>query len=90
MNSLAVLLAFVEQLELEPWIDRAACHDVDQRVFFPERGETQALAKRICKDCEVRHECLDYALRANEKHGVWGGLSVRQRRQIRRERRLAA
>jgi WhiB family transcriptional regulator, redox-sensing transcriptional regulator len=56
--------------------------------FFPTRGESARDAKAICATCPVRQECLEYALRWDQLCGVWGGLSERERRQLRRERRL--
>ena len=55
--------------------------------FFPARGESARDAKAICALCSVRDECLDYAMRFDQLCGVWGGLSERERRQLRRERK---
>jgi WhiB family transcriptional regulator, redox-sensing transcriptional regulator len=60
---------------------------VSKHIFFPERGEDERPAKRICGTCPVKGFCLEYALAAGEKHGIWGGTSERQRRNLRRERR---
>lgn len=59
---------------------------VSQRddIFFPSRGAPTAPAKAICAVCEVRAECLDWAIEHSEKYGIWGGLSERERRHIRR------
>jgi WhiB family redox-sensing transcriptional regulator len=54
--------------------------------FFPARGESVRDAKAVCAVCPVREECLDFALRMKVAHGVWGGLSERERRSVRRER----
>ncbi|MCU1468294.1 MAG: transcription factor WhiB [Actinomycetia bacterium] len=54
--------------------------------FFPARGESVRDAKAVCAVCPVRDECLDFALRMKVAHGVWGGLSERERRTVRRER----
>ena len=53
-------------------------------LFFAERGESMAEAKKVCSQCPVKAECLQYAMDLNIKHGVWGGVSERQRRQKRR------
>lgn len=66
------------------WRGRALCQQVDQELFFPEKGGSPKDAKRVCLACEVRVECLAYALDNGEPYGVWGGLSERERR-----RRLA-
>lgn len=65
-----------------PWTDQALCAQTDPEAFFPELGATTLAAKRICATCPVRAECLDYALATETpkfRHGVWGGLSPRQR-----------
>lgn len=66
-----------------PWQDQARCRDLDVDAFFPERGESSREAKEICAACPVRIECLNYALRNDERHGVWGGMTERERRRLR-------
>jgi WhiB family redox-sensing transcriptional regulator len=66
------------------WTERAGCRGLDANFFHPERGEDAALAKRVCAACPVRDECLTFALWHFEKHGVWGGMSERERRPLRR------
>jgi len=70
------------------WRQRARCRGLDPELFFPGLGESTAEAKAVCAGCPVRMPCLDYALDTSERHGVYGGLSERERRKIRR-RRLA-
>jgi WhiB family redox-sensing transcriptional regulator len=70
------------------WQERANCLGVDPDLFFPERGASTREAKGVCKGCEVRLECLEYALAQGEKFGIWGGLSERERRRVRRQRAL--
>ena len=53
-------------------------------IFFPEKGGSSREAKRICSECPVRIECLNYALRRDERYGVWGGMSERERRRLKR------
>lgn len=67
-----------------PWAAFAACRDRDPDAFFPanEVGEREAV--RICNGCPVRIECLEFALEANIKFGVWGGLTEKQRLALRR------
>lgn len=76
-------------LKPEPWMDEGACVEpgVDPDAFFPERGASSREAKDICHECPVREQCLEYALTNNETFGIWGGLSERQRRPLRRQRR---
>ena len=68
----------------EEWRESALCRQVSPELFFPEKGESSQDAKRICGMCAVRQECLDYAMRAGEKFGVFGGVSERGRRKLRR------
>ncbi|MEI8001188.1 MAG: WhiB family transcriptional regulator [Actinomycetes bacterium] len=78
-----------EQLEEERrWQERANCLGVDPDLFFPERGASTREAKAVCRGCEVRDDCLEYALANGEKFGIWGGLSERERRRVRRQRAL--
>jgi WhiB family transcriptional regulator, redox-sensing transcriptional regulator len=67
-----------------------ACRGADPDLFFPDRGESLEPAKAVCAECVVRDECLEFALAAGERFGVWGGTSERERRRIRRQRRTAA
>lgn len=67
----------------------AACRSSDPDVFFTSRGEDAHEAKAICATCVVRPACLEYALTERIKHGVWGGKSEKDRRQMRRVRRLS-
>lgn len=71
------------------WQDYANCRGADADLFFPERGASTRKAKAICHACEVRNECLDYALDNGEKFGIWGGMSERERRRVRRDRLVA-
>lgn len=66
------------------WQERALCAQTDPEAFFPEKGGSTREAKRVCESCEVRQECLEYALENDERFGIWGGLSERERRRIRR------
>jgi WhiB family transcriptional regulator, redox-sensing transcriptional regulator len=68
----------------DEWQDRALCAQTDPEAFFPEKGGSTREAKKICLGCEVRHECLDYALAHDERFGIWGGLSERERRRLKR------
>ncbi|AVP69554.1 WhiB family transcriptional regulator [Rhodococcus hoagii] len=75
--------AMVDPAE-EQWQDRALCAQTDPEAFFPEKGGSTREAKRICLGCEVRGECLEYALANDERFGIWGGLSERERRRLKR------
>jgi len=76
-------------VEVRSWQDFANCLGVDPDLFFPERGASTREAKEVCRGCVVREECLEYALANGEKFGIWGGMSERERRRIRRQRALA-
>ncbi|HVM41673.1 MAG TPA: WhiB family transcriptional regulator [Acidimicrobiia bacterium] len=69
---------------------RALCRGYDPSVFFPSDGVGVEAAQRICAECPVRVECLEYALTFRVDHGVWGGCSERERRRILRRRRVGA
>lgn len=66
------------------WQERALCSQTDPEAFFPEKGGSTREAKKICIGCEVRSECLEYALQNDERFGIWGGLSERERRRLKR------
>jgi WhiB family transcriptional regulator, redox-sensing transcriptional regulator len=68
----------------QSWQERALCSQTDPEAFFPEKGGSTREAKRICTGCEVRAECLEYALEHDERFGIWGGLSERERRRLKR------
>jgi WhiB family transcriptional regulator, redox-sensing transcriptional regulator len=76
----AVLLPPAE--DARSWENLARCAEVDPEIFFPEKGGTTREAKKVCRACEVRAECLDYALTNDERFGVFGGLSERERRKL--------
>jgi WhiB family redox-sensing transcriptional regulator len=67
------------------WQARALCAQTDPESFFPEKGGSTREAKRVCTTCEVRDQCLEYALIHDERFGIWGGLSERERRRVRRQ-----
>jgi WhiB family redox-sensing transcriptional regulator len=71
------------------WRNRAACLDEDPELFFPIRNTGPAIlqieeAKAVCRRCDVREQCLAWALEAGQDHGVWGGLSEDERRALKR------
>ena len=68
----------------DQWQERALCAQTDPEAFFPEKGGSTREAKRICMGCEVRDACLEYALAHDERFGIWGGLSERERRRLKR------
>lgn len=70
--------------EEQTWQERALCAQTDPEAFFPEKGGSTREAKKICTGCEVRSECLEYALAHDERFGIWGGLSERERRKLKK------
>ena len=74
------------------WLSDAACIGEDPELFFPigvsaPAAEQTQRAKRICRRCSVRAECLEWSLATYQDAGVWGGLDEEERREIRRARR---
>lgn len=68
----------------QPWMEEARCVETDPDAFFPLTGGSTREAKRVCMGCEVRDKCLAYALENEERFGVWGGYSERERRRLNR------
>ncbi len=68
------------------WQTDSLCAQTDPEAFFPEKGGSTRDAKKICTTCEVKAQCLEYALQNDERFGIWGGLSERERRRLRRAR----
>ena len=70
------------------WQALAVCPQTDPEAFFPENGASDADAKRVCWSCDVREQCLEYALKHDQRFGIWGGLGERERRKIKKQRRV--
>lgn len=66
------------------WQERALCAQTDPEAFFPEKGGSTREAKKVCVSCDVRGDCLEYALAHDERFGIWGGLSERERRRLKK------
>jgi WhiB family redox-sensing transcriptional regulator len=82
--------AFFAGIERQPdFMRQAVCAETDPEVFFPEKGGSVAQAKKVCAGCDFTEECLQYALDNGERFGIWGGLSERERRLLRRDGRAA-
>ena len=75
-----VLFTFIDQ----PWADQARCEREDPALFFLEKGESPKPAKKLCAECLVCEECLDWAITTHEDFGIRGGLTEKQRRVIQR------
>lgn len=74
----------------DSWRGRARCRGVDPVIFHPVNDEDADEAKAVCALCPVREACLEYAIAAREKDGVWGGLTARERRRVIRRRQRSA
>jgi WhiB family redox-sensing transcriptional regulator len=83
-QGIAGLLGIGMEADAQSWQERALCAETDPEAFFPEKGGSTREAKKICTGCEVKAECLEYALANDERFGIWGGLSERERRRLRR------
>lgn len=81
---LDVLAEMFDVADEQDWQERALCAQTDPEAFFPEKGGSTREAKRICQGCDVRAECLEYALAHDERFGIWGGLSERERRKLKK------
>jgi len=68
--------------EERPWAAFAACRDRDPDVFFPVAPEEEAEAIRVCSGCAVSIDCLEFALEARIRFGIWGGMTEKQRRNL--------
>lgn len=75
--------------EVPEWQRDALCSETDPEAFFPEKGGSTARAKAVCRACDVRVQCLEYALSSDERYGIWGGMSERERRRLTQMRRAA-
>jgi len=85
---LQVVMTAGEAAELA-WQDEALCAQTDPEAFFPEKGGSTRLAKQVCLNCDVRAECLRFALDHDERFGIWGGMSERERRRLKHVRTSA-
>ena len=66
------------------WQESALCAQTDPEAFFPEKGGSTREAKKVCVGCDVLGSCLEYALAHDERFGIWGGLSERERRKLKK------
>lgn len=89
MRATANLAVLLDELDIPEFMGHGLCAQTDPEEFFPEHGESTALAQRVCGACPVRAECLEYALDRGERYGIWGGTSEQQRRAMLAERQAA-
>jgi WhiB family redox-sensing transcriptional regulator len=92
----------VEQMSLADtddrldWQEDAACRAYDNVVFFGDEGESElekqareSRAKVVCRSCPVQEACLEFAMETNQKYGIWGGLTDKERASLKRRRARA-
>ena len=84
MHELTLVDAMVDEETVLSWQERSLCAQTDPEAFFPEKGGSTREAKKVCVGCDVRPECLEYALANDERFGIWGGLSERERRKLKK------
>jgi len=88
------MIAVTSIVSTPGWREHAACRGVDPGIFHPDDEEENEhaadAAKAVCFECPVRGACLEHAITVREKHGVWGGLTSRERRRLIRRRRRAS
>lgn len=72
------------------WQKQGECVGLNPDIFFPAKGDDFKSAKAVCAACAVRAECLEYALATEQRFGVWGGTSERERRKLRAGRKKAS
>ncbi len=70
--------------EIHSWREVAACTDMDVD-FFSTTDAAVGRAKDVCGDCSVAVECLEFAVETNQPDGIWGGMTVNERRRVRRQ-----
>ena len=72
---------------MNSWMDKASCNEVEGDMWFAEATNFLATkyAKKVCGECRVKDECLQYALEERIDHGVWGGLTIQERRSLLRK-----
>jgi WhiB family transcriptional regulator, redox-sensing transcriptional regulator len=90
-DDMDVMAWFADLATTEPprWQDDALCAQVGGDIFFPEKGQPVRDAKALCDRCPVQAACLEDALARDERFGIWGGKSERERRRIKKDRQAA-
>jgi WhiB family redox-sensing transcriptional regulator len=79
------------------WQEQAACREYDNILFFGEdfgeseleRQAREGEAKSVCQRCPVAEPCLEFAIETNQKYGIWGGLTDKERASLKRRRARA-
>lgn len=82
-------IEFLEELDTPAWMSQGLCAQTDPEAFYPEKGGSSREAKATCGRCGVRDDCLTYALDHEERFGIWGGASERERRKLKKRKAAA-
>ncbi len=69
----------------QDWRSQGLCARNDPELWFAVGALEHKMAKAICRDCPVQRACLAYAMEEPVDHGIWGGLTERERRRFRRQ-----
>lgn len=83
-------LADLPDLRMQAWSDQAACEGMGTGLFYSESPAIVAHAKAICGECPAKQACLAFALEVNERFGVWGGKTEKERARLRNKQRKSA
>lgn len=75
------------EVVIPAWMTSASCAEIPADLWYPEKGANQHVSnvKAVCNQCPVQRQCLEYALANGENEGIWGGLTVKERRKLRRD-----
>lgn len=83
--SIPRLIELMASAGTSDWESDALCAQTDPEEFFPDRGGNAKVPKKVCRGCPVKDECLGAALANDERFGIWGGLSERERRNLQKQ-----
>lgn len=82
LDALLITLGVTEDPD-DDWREQALCAQTSPEAFYPEKGESARPARSVCARCPVTQTCLQWAMDHHEPHGIWGGLSTKERRRLR-------
>lgn len=74
---------------MSDWREAAACKGLDSDLFYPAKNfaDNTKEAREICESCPVNKQCLEVSVRNSEPFGIWAGLTNRQRRTLKQQRK---
>lgn len=88
-NPLAELWGLFKRDDDVSWQHKALCSQTDPEAFFRKKAVPPGM-RRVCAQCEVREQCLKWAIDHDERFGIWGGMSERERRRYKKEHKERA